>query len=482
MITSKNRITRRTMLRGAGSVTIGLPFLSAMLPPGRSHAQEETPTRLIVFYNPGGTLLDKWRPVGNEGAFSLQPMMSSLTPYLDRLVFVDGVDLSITRIGNGHPHSRGMAGVLTGQQLLPGNFNTNGGNAGFAAGPSIDQVIAAQISQGLRFPSLEVSAGWSTGISAGGQPHPGNIINYQAPASQGGQATPVPPATNPLSTLDRVFTGLDGDDAENARALAWNTSILDGAQEDFNRVMAQLGAEDRAKLEAHVAFIRETEQGLQQPVDATCAVPTNVDPTPGYYDDPIAEGVSRGAEDGGNASITTGAKVPLKGEVMTDLLVAAMACDLTRVGTIQWSDSEAKFMLGFLQDSSGTSLKDHHHGYQHDRGFQPEALEIIYQFYAEKFAYLLNKLDSVQEGDGTLLDHSLVLSVTEIQMPETHGQNNMPFILAGGASGKLQTGRWLKTQSTPHNNLLVSILNMFGLPNTTFGHPDYCTGPLSGLV
>lgn len=482
MITSKNRINRRTLLKGAGGVTIGLPFLSAMLAPGRSHADESTPTRLIVFYNPGGTLLDKWRPTGSESQFTLQPMMSPLTPFLDRLVFLDGLDLSITRIGNGHPHSRGMAGVLTGQQLLPGNFNTNGGNAGFAAGASVDQVIAASISQGLRFPSLEVSAGWSTGISAGGQPHPGNIINYQAPSTGGGQATPVPPATDPLNTLKRVFSGLDGNDEANARALAWDTSILDGVQEDFNRVMNLVGTEDRAKLEAHLAFIRATEQGLQQPVDASCTAPTNVDPTPGYYDDPIAEGVSRGDADGGNMSITTGAKVPLKGDVMTDLLVAALACDLTRVGTMQWSDSEAKFMLGFLTDGTGASLKDHHHGYQHDRGFQPAALETIYRFYAEKLAYLLAKLDSVQEGNGTLLDNSLVLAVTEIQMPETHGQNNMPFILAGKAGGKLQTQRWLQVPSTPHNNLLVSIMNLFGLPDTTFGHPEYCTGPLSGLV
>src|SRR5690606_17110189 len=242
--------------------------------------------------------------------------------------------------------------------------------------------LARSISQGLRFPSLEVSAGWSTGISAGGQPHPGNILTYQPASTTGGQATPVPPATDPLNTLERVFTGLDGTADANARALAWETSILEGVQDDFTRIMGKLGAEDRTKLEAHLEFIREAQRGLQGAVDADCTAPTTVDPTPGFYDDPIAEGVSRGELDGGDTSITTGAKVPLKGEVMTDLLVAAMACDLTRVGTIQWSDSEAKFMLGFLQDSSGESLKDHHHGYQHDRGFQPEALGIIYRFYA----------------------------------------------------------------------------------------------------
>ncbi len=482
MITHKNRIHRRTLLKGAGGMALGLPFLSAMLRPGKTHAQGDTPVRLIVFYNPGGTLLNSWRPTGSETSFSLSPMMSPLSPYLDRLVFVDGLGLDITRLGSGHPHSRGMGGVLTGQQLLPGNYNTNGGNAGFAAGPSIDQVIAASNSSGLRFPSLEVSAGWSTGIASGGQPHPGNIINYQPPAQPGQQAVAVPPATDPLNALNRVFAGLNGDADTAARAIAWNTSILDGVRDDFNRVRQQLGAEDRARLDAHAALVRETEEGLRQAVDASCETPTSIDPTPGFYDDPIAEGVSRGNSDGGNASITTGMKVPLKGEAMTNLLVGALACDLTRVGTMQWSDSEAKFMLGFLQDANGQSLKDHHHGYQHDRGFQAGSLEVIYHFYMEKLAYLLQKLDSVDEGDGTLLDNSLVLSVSEIQMPETHAQDNMPFLLAGKAGGRLQTQRWLRVRQQPHNNLLVSILNLFGVPEQTFGHPDFCTGPLVGLV
>lgn len=482
MITSKNRIHRRTVLRGAGGMAIGLPFLSAMLRPGRSHADESTPTRLITFFSPGGTLLDKWRPTGSETSFSLQPMMSPLAPYQDRLLFVDGLDLSITQIGHGHPHARGMGGVLTGQQLLAGNFNTNGGNAGFSAGVSLDQAISASISRGLRFPSLEVSAGWSTGISAGGQPHPGNIITYQPPVTAGGQAVPVPPATDPLNTLRSVFDGVGQDAEANAKALAWNQSILDGVQGDYNRVMGKLGSEDRSKVQAHLTLIRDIELGLQQMGTDSCVVPGNVDPTAGYYDDPIAEGVSRGDADGGDMSITTGAKVPLKGKIMTDILVAALACDLTRVGTMQWSDAEAKFMLGFLKESNGQSLKDHHHGYQHDRGFQPEALELIYHFYAENLAYLLQKLDSVQEGNGTMLDNSLVLAVTEIQMPENHAQNNMPFLLAGKAGGRIRSGRWLKVPSQPHNNLLVSILNTFGLADTSFGHPDFCDGALSGLA
>ena len=152
MITSKNRITRRTMLRGAGGVAIGLPFLEAMLWPGTTHAAATTPLRLVVFYSPGGTLLDQWRPTGTETNFTLSSMMAPLNPYKDRLLFLDGLDLKITEIGVGHPHSRGMAGLLTGTKLLPGTFETGMGLAGFADGPSVDQVIATRNSMGSSSP------------------------------------------------------------------------------------------------------------------------------------------------------------------------------------------------------------------------------------------------------------------------------------------------------------------------------------------
>ena len=281
MITSKNRIHRRTMLRGAGGLALGLPFLSAMLAPRQSHADTSIPTRFLVFYTPGGTLLDRWRPKGTATDFTLQPMMSPLTPFLDRIVFVDGLSLSVTQLGYGHPHSRGMGGVLTGQPLLAGSFNTNGGNAGFAAGPSVDQIVAAKISAGLRLPSLQVSAGWSTGISAGGQPHPGNIISYQAPKQAGQPAVPVPPSTDPLNTFKRVFTGIGGAADANAKLLAFTTSVLDGVADDFKRLSAQLGAEDRQKLEAHLALVREAQTGLKQTVISTCKAAEGVNQTPG---------------------------------------------------------------------------------------------------------------------------------------------------------------------------------------------------------
>src|SRR5258708_22429759 len=204
MISSKNRITRRSVFRGAGSVAIALPCLEAMLLPRQSHAATPSPLRLVVFYTPGGTLLDKWRPTGTETNYVFGDMMASLNPYKDRMLVLDGLDLSITAKGVGHPHSRGMAGVLTGTQLLPGDFETGGGGASFADGPSVDQVIAGRISQGLKFPSLEFSAGWSiAGRSAGELSFAADQLTMAA------SEKPIPPQTNCITAFSRIFGGFN---------------------------------------------------------------------------------------------------------------------------------------------------------------------------------------------------------------------------------------------------------------------------------
>lgn len=466
MITSKNRLTRRSLLRGVGGVSIGLPFLEAMLRPGESHAAATVPLRLLVFYSPGGTLLDKWRPTGTETDFVLSDMMAALNPFKDRLMFLDGLDLSVTSKGVGHPHSRGMAGVLTGTQLLPGDFDTGGGGASFADGPSVDQVIAGRISQGLKFPSLEYSSGWSiSGRSAG-------EVSFAADQlTMAGSKKPIPPQTNAVTAFNRVFGSLTGSAQEQAAAAARTKSILDAVADQYASLSARLGAADRAKLAEHLEMVRQMEQSLTAGGgNATCAVPAapmgvDVDPT-----DPMQ---------GGTGVVVTAANVPAKGKVMTDLLVSSLACDLTRVATMQWADSEAKFILNF----DPLNMPDHHHAYQHEKGFQPDALFKIYQWYASNFAYLLQKLDSVTEADGTtLLDNTLVLWVSEIQKPDDHSQSNMPFVLAGKAQGKVRTGRWIKFPSQPHNGLLVSLLNLFGGNETTFGDPDFNHGALTGLT
>jgi hypothetical protein len=478
MIHSKNRITRRTVLRGTSGVAVGLPFLSAMLPPRTSHADATTPTRFIVWYNPGGTLLDKWRPTGTTTSFTLQNMLSPLAPHQSQMTMIDGIDIAVADIGAAGPHARGMAGILTGQKLLPGAFDTNAGNAGFADGPSMDQVIAGKISVGLKFKSLEFSAGWSTGIAAGGMPHPSNQLTYA------GSSSPIPPQTDPANTWKRLFSDLGQAGTQQQAQLAWNKSILDSVASQYKSLSMKLGAEDRMKLDAHFAMIQDAQNRLGAVVNGGCTAPTDVNMTPGFYDD---------KDDGGG--FFTGAKVPTKGAVMQEMLVVALSCGLTNVATMQWGDSEAKFLLTFLKNTDGSILQDNHHAYQHDKGFQPGALEIIYNWYAQQLAGMITMMKAVTEGNGkTLFDNSVILYITELQKPDTHDQHNIPIILFGGGGGLLKGNRWIQIGSAPsslgaprsgakpHNNVLVSILNLFGFTQTTFGLAQYCSGPIAGLV
>jgi hypothetical protein len=456
MITSKNRLTRRTLLRGAGHAAIGLPFLEAMLRPLQTHAQAaQAPLRFVVFYSPGGTLLDKWRPTGSETQFTLSDMMSPLAPHQQDLLLIDGLNLSITERGVGHPHSRGMAGVLTGTELLAGTFVTGMGNASFANGPSVDQVIARRISQGTKFPSLEFSAAWAI---SGRSTMDGAVAETSNAADQitySGAKMPIPPMIRTQAAWDRVFKdlGVTTPDAAAELEQRKQVAILDAVLEQYSSVAASVGAADRAKLEEHATLIHEMQQSLDTPGSGeSCLVP------------------------GQPAAIDM--DVPTKGKLMTDLLVSSLACGATRVATMQWADSESKFPLNFAP----LNLSDHHHGYQHDTAFNPTALFKIYQWFGSNFAYLLQKLKSIQEGDGTLLDNTVVLWVTEIQDPPSHNQSNMPFMIAGGKNAGIRTGRWLKVPAQPHNNLLVTLNRLFGATETTFGHAEYNTGALAGLT
>jgi hypothetical protein len=348
-----------------------------------------------------------------------------------------------------------MAGILTGTELLPGTFVTGMGNASFANGPSVDQVVAKRIGAGNKFPSLEFSTAWAI---SGRSTMDGAVAETSNAADQityAGVKQPIPPMIKAQVAFDRVFKDLPTGAPDAAAELEKKKqiSILDAVIDQYGAVSKQLGAADRAKLEAHAQLIREMEMSLGAVASGeSCERP--MAPAVGDMD------------------------VPTKGKLMTDLLVASLACNLTSVATMQWADSESKFPLNFAP----LNLLDHHHGYQHDSAFDPNALFKIHQWFGSNFAYLLDKLKLVEEGGGTLLDNTVVLWVSEIQEPPTHNQTNIPFVMAGGKNAGVKTGRWLKVPGQPHNNLLVTLLNMFGGTETAFGHPDYNTGALAGLT
>jgi hypothetical protein len=256
--------------------------------------------------------------------------------------------------------------------------------------------------------------------------------------------------------------------ADNAR----QKSILDYVMGRYTKLSGRLGASDKAKLDQHFTKIRELEESLGKGAlsGAGCRPPTRID-TKGYN---ATTGLNS-ANDGSMKDQSTDAMIPAVGKFMLDMMVMALACDLTAVGSFQWSDTEAKHTFPWLQ------LSEHHHFYQHDGGFKPTECAQICAWYSEMHAYLLGAMQAVDMGGHTLLDESVVLFGSEISHPPDHTKENMPLMLAGGGGG-LKTGRVLTFKNVPHNNLLVSIFNLFGDTRTSFGDAELCQDPLTGLT
>ncbi len=233
----------------------------------------------------------------------------------------------------------------------------------------------------------------------------------------------------------------------------------------------RVGADDKRKLELHLSKVRELEQRLSVPTQtgAQCS-PDFQNALEGPFSSASAVDRCDGCTEQDNDKLMANT-----GKVMMDLAAMALSCDLTRVLTFQWADLAANNSFPQL------GLSDTHHGYQHDRGYQPDAIAKIDTWYASQFAYFLEKLQNTPDGDGSLLDNTIVFWCREISHPNTHSHVNMPFVLGGSGGGAVRPGRFLKYPNLAHNDLLVSLLNAYGIDSKTFGKAEYCKGPLSGL-
>lgn len=443
-------LTRRTFLRRAGAAALAMPLLQ--LPRGlRAQGRQQYPTRLVIFYQPNGTKKELWSPQGGtETNWEPGPILRPLAPLQRHLVLLDGVDLSVALEGPGGPHQRGMASLLTGEIITEGDFvGGDGRRAGWAGGPSIDQHLAATLRPDTMLSTLEL------GVRAVEAVPRGRMI-YR------GREQPVPPINDPLVTFDRLFGGLDGDREPDslARQLAERRSVLDAVAGDFAELYRRVTPTDREKLEQHASSLRNLEQRLAALGDR----PDQCRPAaPETFDDVSAE-----------------QHFAAVARAQIDLLVSALACDLTRYGSVQCSTSVNALRFTFLglDRYQGHALS---HGGDGNDVMQTQ-WDAMLVWYSELLAYLIAQLAAVPEGDGTLLDNTVVLAVNELGRGNTHAHDNAPFILAGGAGGRLRTGRHLTYQGAPHNDLLVSVLGLCGLEQSSFGHPEFCRGPLPGLV
>jgi hypothetical protein len=444
-------LSRRTVLRGAGGAVIALPFLDAMRPLRRAHAAPVT-KRFVAMFSPNGTIAPNWNPTrGPSGAdtdFTLSPILDPLTPYQSSIVVIEGLD---QQGGGGDGHQNGIGGMLTGQMLNPGPFQGGAGAppAGWASGISVDQRIANVVGAGTPLRSLELGVQVQTADNWSRMSYLGND-------------QPVPPESDPAQAYARLFSDFHTDPAVLAQQRARRKSVLDAVSDQFTAVLGQLGGEDKMKVDAHFSAIRQIESRLDTTgvAGAGCVDPMT----------PTLDATTLNEND----------NYPMVGALQMDLLVMALACGMTRVASLQWSRSVSQVRFTWL------GISDGHHDLSHlgdDDAVAVDKLTRINNWYAQQYATLIAKMKAIPDGDGTLLDNTLMLWSNELAKGNTHSRIDAPYVLAGGAGGALATGRFLSYAGMiPHNNMLVSILNAMDIPDTTFGKPDWCTGALTGLL
>jgi hypothetical protein len=454
------RLSRRTLLRGAGGVAIGLPFLEIMMPQGRAYAASAVPKRYINFFSPNGTIYPAWVPTAGTSPtnFTLSTILAPLAPNQKNIVVIDGLTNTAASNGPGDDHMKGMGTMLTGTELMPGtNQGGAGAPAGLAGGISADQVISGIIGKTTKLPSLEL------GVESGSAGTVWGYTSYTGP----GQA--LPPDNDPASVFKRAFTGVGtmatpASNTAGQALAAERKSILDAVIANYAQLNPQLGTADRAKLDLHLSTIRDLETRVTSAgavAGAGCVVPAA--PTGDYQK---------------NASFPAVAKLQM------DLLVMAMACDVTRVGSLQFEMSVGQTQFTWVDPT----ITRGHHDMSHDADSNTDTmtkLTKINTWYAQQFNYLITALAAIPEptatGMGTMLDNTVIVWCNELSKGNIHSHSPQPFVLAGGAGGALQPGRFMQYNKIQTNNLLVSLINMMGGTATTFGNPKYCTGPLMGL-
>lgn len=460
------RISRRAILRGSvfgGAVAIGLPWLEAMVP---NHAEAQAggaPKRVVFWFTANGTRQDVWSLADDLSDLDGHVLHGALSPFKDKLLFLDNVDQEIAYNSIGDGHQTGMACLLTNAAINQGTLFCEGNcpqgmeqYVGWGGGQSIDQYIADHVESQIttKFRSLELGVQvksatvWSRLCYAAGD-------------------QPIPPREDPNQNFVDLFSDLDTDPFELDRIRNRRKSVLDAVIADYDKFNKRLGYEDRQRLEIHVQAIRDFEKRL----DATgifgeaCEVPTTNLPGDSY-----------------NQEVNYAAT----GRSQMDLLVMALACDMTRVASLQWSRSVSNVKFAnILPDGSLLLPNDGHHDLSHyddgDAASQADILTIN-QWYTDQFAYLLGAMDAIQEGDGTLLDNTVVVWVNELGKGNSHTRRDIPFILAGSCQGHFNTGRHLDMGGAPHGKLLVSVAQAMGAPASSFGNIAYGDGPLSNLT
>ena len=450
MIISKKALPRRTFLRGVGA-TLALPLLDGMVPAlsAMQKTAAQPVARLFIGYVPNGIIMDRWTPVAEGAGFELPPTLAPLAPFRDQISVISGLASApmfpLPGEGTGD-HVRAASAFLTGVHPK----KTEGPD--IRGGTSIDQIAARRIGQDTQLTSLELAldpneligaceAGWSCAYA--------NTLSWRNPT------TPLPMENQPRAVFERLFG--DTDDTSQAarlKRIREDRSILDSLVHEVDSFRRTLGPDDRDKITQYLDAIRDIERRIQlAEAQSDIELPELARPT-GGIPDTFAE----------------------HARLMFDLQVLAFQTDMTRVITFMMSREVSPRTYPEL------GIPDPHHGLSHhqNRPAQMEKLGKVNLHHIEQFAYFLDRLRATPDGDGTLLDHMLMLYGCGISDGNQHLHVNLPILLAGGAGGRLRGGRHLRVaDETPLTNLQLTLLDKVGVPTEQLGDS---TGQLTPLA
>jgi len=443
-ILQQKKLDRRTFLRGIGA-TMALPMLDAMA--AATPKPAASPVRMAFVYIPNGVIVEDWTPAAEGKDFALPHILEPLQPHRDQMMVLSGLSHHNAKaLGDGGgDHARASAVFLTG--VHPNK--TDG--ADIRAGISIDQIAAQHLGQFTPYASLELTC--EPGKLAGNC-DTGYSCAYSNSISWRTATTPNPPEGNPRAVFNRLFGRSEEslDLAAREKRMKYRGSILDFVLEDTKRLQVSLGPTDRRKLDEYLYAVRMIERRIESNEKLA-----------------YGEGIDLEVPESAPKDYAEYARL------MFDLQVLAFQTDQTRVSTFMMAGEGSNRAYREVGVTGG------HHGISHHQGDEEKIADIrkINRYHMEQFAYFIDRMKATEDGDGTLLDHSMIIYGSGIGDGNRHNHNDLPIVLAGNAGGAVKTGRHVKYASdTPMANLYLNMLEHVGVPTDNFGDS---TGKLNYL-
>jgi hypothetical protein len=432
MIITKMALSRRTMLRGMGAA-LALPFLDSMMPALATVSAAQKPLRFGAYYVPMGIMMENWTPKTVGTGFDFAPIMQPAEAFRDHLTVVSGLD----SVGSGHPNA--TVAFLTDVRSSPG--------ANIFAGVSMDQLVAAKIGQDNKLPSLEL--GIET-MALVGDCENRSCTYYQTLAYRTA-TTPLPVECDPRVVFERLFGDPESTTpAARLERIGEQRSVLDSITDDVGDLNRRIGHGDRAKVGEYLDAVREVERRIQKAEASSASSPDVEAPAgiPATYADHV--------------------------KLMFDLQVLAFQSDLTRVSTM---------LLG--RESSNhryaeAGVPEPHHSMTHhpEAAGRLENVTKINAYHVSLFAHMLEKMAATPDGDGSLLDHTILLYGSGLSDGNLHLGSNVPILLAGRGNGSLKGGRHVRYDGKPLANLHMALMDKYGVQVDKLGNS---TGMVEGL-